>query len=230
MAKRLLTECPYCHRKVSIFGANVLKTKGEHCCKGCKCISNVVIHTGLYAIGTVSVVTSFAIMLLYSLLGDHSDYRGILYVFAPFLVFYIAVPFFVKLEPCVDKSAVNKLKRKISPIPEVKPEVVQDNPIELDVGDDFRQSFAIAKSMSKPAGEEEAEKAQFSADSEENIQSGLDMDISADVGNEEAGSEENVKINNKPEKTEEKVAEEPSSPAKEENDDDGSVSFIIGRK
>ena len=56
------------------------------------------------------------------------------------------------------------------------------------------------------------------------------MDISADVGNEEAGSEENVKIYNKPEKTEEKVAEEPSSPAKEENDDDGSVSFIIGRK
>ena len=224
MAKRLLTECPYCHRKVSIFGANVLKTKGEHCCKGCKCTSNVVIHSGLYAIGTVSVVTSFAIMLLYSLMGDHSDYRGIIYVFAPFLVFYIAVPFFVKLEPCVDKSAVNKLKRKISPIPEVKPEAVPDNPIELDVGDDFRQSFAaIAKSISKPEPEEEAGNTGASSDFSENIESGLDMDISADVGNEDQ-KEENIKIYN-PEK-----AEQTNAPAVEEEEDDGSVSFIVGRK
>lgn len=219
MAKRLLTECPYCHRKVSIFGANVLKTKGEHCCKGCKCTSNVVIHTGLYAIGTFSVVISFAIMLLYSLLGDHSDYKGIIYVFAPFLVFYIAVPFFVKLEPCVDRSAVNKIKRKISPIPEVKTEIIQDNPIELDVGDDFRQSFAIAKSMSKPASEDEYTEKSVSG---EEIKEGIDLDISA-VSDNKKSEEEDVKIY-KPENTE-TVQEK----AEDENDS-GEVSFLIGKR
>lgn len=225
MAKTLFTECPYCHRKVSIIGANVLKTKGEHVCKGCKCISNVVIRTALYAIASVSVVLSLVILLLYTAMGDHSDIRGVLYVLAPFVVFYIAVPFFVKLEPCTDKSAVSKVRRKISPIPvPEKPEPVkQENPIELDVSDDFRQSFARAKSMSKTTEEN------YVSAINEDISSGSEVDI--DIS---AGSEEDVKVYSKPASqpvSNDTVIFKPEKSVDDssENGDEGQeVSFIFG--
>lgn len=222
MAKTLFTECPYCHRKVSIIGANVLKTKGEHVCKGCKCISNVVIRTALYAIASISVVTSLVILLLYTAMGDHSDIKGVLYVLAPFIVFYLAVPFFVKLEPCTDKSAVSKLKRKISPIPtpEKTEPVRQDKPIDLDVGEDFRQSFAMAKSMSRTMEEN------FVAESGGDISSGSqsDIDISAE-------SEEDVKVyskNTSESVTDDTVIFKPEKTPAEDEDNGQEVSFLIG--
>ena len=218
MSKRILTECPYCHRKVSIIGANVLKTKGEHVCKGCKCISNVVIHTALYAIASIVVVLSLLILVLYTAMGDHGDYHGILYVFAPFVVFYLAVPFFVRLEPCTDKSAVNKLKRKINPVPAADVQtrhpvtVMPEQPIELDVSDDFRRSFADAKKMSHHTEAEEVSSEPVAA-SQEGI---LDLDIS---GPSQTEAEEDVRIY--------EPADKPAEDAPEEN---GEVSFIFGGK
>ena len=152
MAIQLFTECPYCHRKVLLIGAAVLKTKGEHVCKGCKCTSNVVIHRALYAIASVATITSLIVLLVYSAVGDHGDPRGILYVFLPFLVFYVLVPFFIKLEPCPD-TAVNRLKRKANPIPVAsdRPAARQEKPIELNVGADFTSSFMKAKTVAKSA-------------------------------------------------------------------------------
>ncbi len=193
MAKRLLTECPYCHRKVSFFGAAILKTRGEHSCSGCKCISNVVINKSIYGIASATVVLSFLILFLYSMFGDHGNIWGIFYVLAPFLIFYLIVPYFVRLEPCNDKSAVKKLHRKISPIPEEKTEsFVQEQPIDLDIGDDFSSSFMKVKSSIKSEQSEDPEfrDSRIIDENEpvEDISSGLDIDITGSMNNTENDS------------------------------------------
>ncbi len=189
MAKRLLTECPYCHRKVSYFGAGILKTKGEHDCSGCKCISNVVIHRALYGIAGGAVVLSLIFLLTFSAYMEHDNIWGIILVLSPFLIFYILAPFFIKLEPCNDKSAVNKLRRKIDPVPPERKQPVkkQEQPIELDVGDQFSSSFMKAKSSIKFG--EDGYSEEYAEDLEpivevKDINSGVDIDISASVGNE----------------------------------------------
>lgn len=192
MARRLLTECPYCHRKVSYIGAGILKTKGEHICRGCKCISNVVIHRLLYCIAGASVITSLIIMLLYSAYGKHDDIKGIIYVFLPFMVFYLVVPFFVKLEPCTDRSAVRKLHKKIDPLPvpeknQVRKQEIPVQPVELNVSEDFGKSFMLAKNSSKHNEEEEEDKYDriITETNQKEITSGLDIDITGIVKPEE---------------------------------------------
>lgn len=226
MAIKLLTECPYCHRRVSYFAANVLKTKGEHCCKGCKCNSNVVIHRALFAIASFSVVISLLTLVIYTAFGDHSDPRGILYVFIPFLIFYLITPFFIKLEPCPDRSAVSKVKRNADPVPTVKREKInkkQPKPIELDVSDDFTASFMKAKSSVKAAEieyDENDSRIIREDDEPVDIESGLDYDISASV-NEEASETE-------PEEEEVRIYHKASddSPTEKANE----VSFVFGKK
>lgn len=189
MAKRLLTECPYCHRKVSYFGAGILKTKGEHSCTGCKCISNVVIHRTLYGIGGGAVVLSLILVLVFSAYMEHDNIWGIIFVLLPYLIFYIIAPFFIKLEPCNDKSAVNKLRRKVEPVPEEKREPLRkiQQPIELNVGDEFSSSFMKAKSSIKAIEEnfsEEYSEEFTSTDGDMDINSGIDIDISSEIRNE----------------------------------------------
>lgn len=176
MSKSLLTSCPYCHRKVNFFGASILKTKGEHCCSGCSCISNVVINKSIYGIASAAVIISFLILFIYSMFGDHGNPIGIFFVLAPFLIFYLIVPFFVRLEPCNDKSAVKKLHRKISPIPEQKKQnYTPEQPVDLDVGDDFGASFMRVKNIVKHETGEIDIKNESSYD--DDIDSGLDIDI-----------------------------------------------------
>lgn len=242
MAKRLLTECPYCHRRVSYIGAGILKTKGEHICKGCKCISNVVIHRLLYGIAGGSVIISLIILLLYSTYGKHDDIKGIIFVFLPFLVFYIVVPFFVKLEPCTDRSAVRKLHKKIDPllVPESKQVKKQDipvQPVELNVSEDFGKSFMLAKSSVKPVEEEEDKYDRIITETEkEDISSGLDIDITGIVKPDESEASvvteasEILPEEDIPPKTEPvPPLDEPAEEAISDNTQGNEVSFIFGK-
>lgn len=253
MARKLLTECPYCHRKVSYFGAGILKTRGEHSCKGCKCISNVVIHRALYGIGGGAVVLSLIFVLVLSTYMEHDNIWGIVIVLLPYLIFYILSPFFIKLEPCNDKSAVNRLKRKLEPVPSEKKHTVkkQDRPIELNVGEQFRSSFMEAKSSVKTEEDNFSEEYSESLSPTDNIKmditSGIDIDISADVQNTNSSLKNetdkvNVKTNyeSTPESDksknevsflfgntaseEEKVVEDPIPLS----DDNNEVSFLFG--
>ena len=221
MSRRLLTECPYCHRKVSFIGANILKTRGEHNCRGCKCISNVVIHRSLYGIAGASVIASLITLLLNLGYGNAADPMSILYVALPFLIFYLVVPFFVKLEPCNDKSAVNRLHRKIDPLPiqtkrkQIKPE----KPIELDVGDDFKTSFLKAKTTVKHNEDDNEDKYNrliSENQDEKEITSGLDIDISGTINSAEENQNPVTDI----------VEEKIEAPQADENE----VSFTFGKK
>ena len=144
-----LPRCPYCHKKITYIGAMFMKTKGEHNCGSCKCISNVVISRGAYALASAVCIIALLIVVLYTIGGDHGSYMGIACVLAPFIIFYITIPFFVKLIPCKDKSAVNRiLDKSASAMPnETALEAIQNaaKPVTLDVEDDFSARFMKAK-------------------------------------------------------------------------------------
>ena len=161
-----LTRCPYCHRKISYISASFLKTKGEYTCESCKCVSNVIINKTLYAIASVVCIIALLIVLIYSNTGDHGSLWGFVFVLIPFILLYIIVPFFVRLEPCKDKSAVQKIKIKEKqtkqkdakrPAEKTKKPALS-KPIELDVEEDFSSKFMKTKSTvvsSRPETDED---------------------------------------------------------------------------
>lgn len=146
-----LTKCPYCHRKISYTNASFLKTKGEYTCENCKCISNVVINKTLYAIASIICVLALVIVLIYSSVGDHGSLWGLFLVLIPFILFYVIVPFFIRLEPCKEKSAVKKAKEKelrnLAAETTEQHSKIKENtePIELDVSSDFTAKFMKTK-------------------------------------------------------------------------------------
>lgn len=148
-----LPRCPYCHKKISYIGSMFMKTKGEHNCGSCKCISNVIISRGAYALASAVCIVALLIVVLYTIGGDHGSYMGIACVLAPFIIFYITIPFFVKLVPCKDKSAVKKiLDKRASAMPnETAFQAIQNSskpaitPVTLDVEEDFSAKFMKAK-------------------------------------------------------------------------------------
>lgn len=146
-----LSRCPYCHKKISYLGSMFLKTKGEYNCRSCKCISNVVISRAAYAIASAICVIALLIVVIYSLAGDHGSLLGIFLVLLPFLLFYITIPFLVRLAPCKDKSAVEKLMEG-SPVTDPDQDALQSvqkqtksKPVSLDVDEDFTQKYMRAK-------------------------------------------------------------------------------------
>ncbi len=146
MSKRLLSSCPYCGKKMSYIGLMLLKRKGEHYCYKCKCTSNVVLSRGLFALASAVCVIGFLIMLLFSMFGNHEDLRGMLWVIIPFAVFYVSIPFFVKLEPFNDKIYKQKrVPRTARIIKKPQPAVSSAAPVQLDVEEDFSKKFMQAK-------------------------------------------------------------------------------------
>ncbi len=146
-----LPRCPYCHKRVSYLGSMFLKTKGEYNCESCQCISNVYISKVAYAIASVVCILALLIVVIYSFIGDHGNLIGLIFLFVPFLLFYIFVPLLVRLVPCKDKSAVTRLKDKS--IPNMPSEAAYQQalshqkakPVKLDVEEDFSTRFMKAK-------------------------------------------------------------------------------------
>lgn len=149
MSKISLPRCPYCNRKISFISALILKTKGEYCCDRCKCISNVVISRSLYGLASITCVISLLILVLYSFFGSSGNFIGVILVLLPFLIFYCCVPFFVRLEPCTDKSYEKKIIEKKQPIisDEAYNSIRNTQAIELDVSEDFSKNFRKTKSI-----------------------------------------------------------------------------------
>ena len=141
MSNTLLTRCPYCGKKISYPGAMLIKKKGEYYCYKCQCTSNIVIHSGLSALAAFVCVLGVLLVLLFSMFGDHGDLKNILWVVMPFVVFYLATPFFIKLEPFNDK--IYPMKRMPKRVFEKKPK--SPKPVRLDVENDFSQKFMLAK-------------------------------------------------------------------------------------
>ncbi len=151
MAKLKRPACPYCHKRISYIGSMFLKTKGEYTCPQCKCISNVVIGRSAYAIASMVCIVALLIVVFYSIAGNHASFLGIVCVLAPFVIFYLVVPLFVRLVPCKDRSAVKKiLDRTAAPIPseaayQTTASPTDTRPVMLDVEEDFSARFMRVK-------------------------------------------------------------------------------------
>ncbi len=142
-----LSRCPYCHKRISYPTAAFLKNKGEYCCRSCRCISDVVISRAAYGIASGVCIIALLIVVLYTMSGDHGKFTGMILVLAPFLLFYLIVPFLVRLAPCKDRSAVQKLiENNTAPRP-TQPHV-KSKPVKLSVEDDFSAKFMMAKNNS----------------------------------------------------------------------------------
>ncbi len=145
MSKRILSSCPYCGKKLSYLSLMLLKRKGEHYCYQCGCTSNVVLSRALLALASAVCVVGFLIMLLFSMFGNHEDLRGMLWVMIPFAVFYIMIPFCVRLEPFNDRIYRQKRVPKSVLAARARKAQAAAKPIELDVEEDFSAKFMKAK-------------------------------------------------------------------------------------
>lgn len=160
MKKDLLTKCPYCGRKVSFFEAYFLKSKGEYSCHRCGCISNVVISRSIYAPASITCVVSLLILTLFVLFAEPENIWGVVLVFVPFLIFYCIVPFFVRLEPCRDKSFESKIiekKKTLISDEAYKSSMTNTQAIELNVSENFSNNFKKTKSLIEQKNKSENE-------------------------------------------------------------------------
>lgn len=103
----------------------------------------------MYGIASITCVLSLLILVLYSFFGDSGNFIGVILVLLPFLIFYCCVPFFVRLEPCADKSYETKIKeKKQSMISDVAYNSIRNTQaIELNVSEDFSKNFNKTKSI-----------------------------------------------------------------------------------
>ncbi len=227
-----LPRCPYCHKKISYPGAMFLKTKGEFNCGSCKCISNVVISRGAYALASMVCIVALLIVVLYSIGGDHGSFLGMACVFAPFMIFYIMIPFFVRLAPCKDKSAVKRLLEKRGAVIPNEPAVfpaapqTETKPVNLDVDEDFSAKFLRAKSTVKKNTDGAEQTAPDENGEIEDIQNTkIAFEINKDTPAEEEEPADDVKIFRREEDApldEEKAPEIDEAPAEESLNDEKS--------
>ena len=159
-----------------------MKTKGEHCCSSCKCISNVVLSRAAYALASAVCIIALLIVLIYSISGDHGSFLGIACVLAPFLIFYLSVPLLVRLVPCKDKSAVKKLIDKSTngvPSDVAYQSAAASSPVKLDVEEDFSARFMKAKNSVQ--SEHQSEPFAVSAEPEDIQNTKVAFDLKSEI-------------------------------------------------
>jgi len=105
-------KCPYCGQKVSYLTAIMEKDKGEHTCKKCGRNSTIYFIKALRAAIIAAVAVSAVILTVWLVLGDYTNLWGMLWVFLPFLVFYVCTPVFYRLVPLKTSSSAKQEKEK----------------------------------------------------------------------------------------------------------------------
>lgn len=104
--------CPYCGQKVSYLTAIMEKDKGEHTCKKCGRNSTVYFVKALRAAIIAAVAVSAVILTIWLVAGDYTNLWGMLWVFLPFLVFYVCTPVFYRLVPLKTTAAKAEKEKK----------------------------------------------------------------------------------------------------------------------
>lgn len=92
-------KCPYCGKDVSYFKGLSIRRRGEYYCKKCKKESNIHINKSIWVFFFSMVVFSLIILGYYLIMTNRENLWFVLYVFIPFLIFYIFSPLFIRLRP-----------------------------------------------------------------------------------------------------------------------------------
>ncbi|MGN1051064.1 MAG: hypothetical protein ACI4QE_02055, partial [Acutalibacteraceae bacterium] len=94
-----LTRCPYCGKKLSYTEAFLEKSKGEYKCAKCDRESNIFIEKKIILYFVLALLVALITMLLIILYIPNKSFFSFLLTLIPFCIFYIFVPYFVKLKP-----------------------------------------------------------------------------------------------------------------------------------
>lgn len=100
--------CPYCGKRVGYFKKWMLKNKGDYVCNACGNRSIVVINKIVVPMAIITVIISVLLVLLFTFLVD-MEIWSIILIFIPFLIFFLASVFTVRLKQIVPNS---RRKRK----------------------------------------------------------------------------------------------------------------------
>ena len=95
----ILTKCPYCGKKISYFSLMHEKSHGEHFCRMCRKESKICIQKRAIVIFLLMTVISIVIAFQLTVFSKVENLWTILYVIAPFALFYLLSPIFVELRP-----------------------------------------------------------------------------------------------------------------------------------
>ncbi|HEX3025985.1 MAG TPA: hypothetical protein VHR42_01975 [Clostridia bacterium] len=102
-------QCPYCGKKLGLTAAWILRTQGEYHCPDCGAYSNIEMSGGIYLLAVIAAILSAGAFLVQLVLVRSFSWLSLAVVCIPFILFFLASPFFVRLQ----KPAVRR--RRPSP-------------------------------------------------------------------------------------------------------------------
>lgn len=92
-------KCPYCGKHISYFTALTIRRRGEYYCKKCKKESNIYIKKTIWIFFLAMLVFALIILGYFLFMTGRENIWFTLFVAAPFLIFYLFSPMFVRLRP-----------------------------------------------------------------------------------------------------------------------------------
>lgn len=104
MKKSELPCCPYCDKPLSYIVAFAEKNQGEYTCDSCNRAANIEFPKKLYILSWICELIAVIILILLFIFTESKTILSVFLVLVPFLVFYLLVPFFMKLKPCRQKN------------------------------------------------------------------------------------------------------------------------------
>lgn len=96
--------CPYCKKRINLIRVWSVKKHGEFMCPRCKGISNIFLSPLTYVFAILAIGAGFLIYFFNKFVFDSLNIITGVYVFIPFVVFFIVSLFFVYLEKPIIKK------------------------------------------------------------------------------------------------------------------------------
>jgi len=98
------TRCPYCGKELNYFQAFMQRKHGEYKCRRCGRNSTVYFSNVFKFAIAVAVLISAVLVVIFIQPKFIQNLWGMLWVAVPFLLLYLATPFFVRLVPIIKKK------------------------------------------------------------------------------------------------------------------------------
>ena len=92
-----LPNCPHCGEKVGFAKSWFLKQEGEYRCPSCGGFSNVFLDAAAPFFGSVAVIVSVVIFLVFRIFTGSISLLGVAIMAIPYLLFFLIAPFLIRL-------------------------------------------------------------------------------------------------------------------------------------
>ena len=123
--------CPYCKKRVNLVRTWSLKRQGEYQCPRCGGISNIYLSPLIYVLALLAISAGGVIYFFHKFILDDIELKTALYVFIPFVFFFLFSLFMVYLEKPVikkvSKSEYGRKRRDRSNLEELSPAPANQN-------------------------------------------------------------------------------------------------------